>query len=965
MKVNKLISVLVLAAVIPLFYSCKQNTEDTTQNNNSKIDEAEKKDDSDKSTESENQNASEQPIEPVVVVKAPQYFWGTWQRMDNGSYYTIDETSVTNGTHKYSISSSSENTLAVSELGTFEKQSDSVMLNGAIPYFRKGGTNLEYTMKLVGFEDNLDRAASGLNLSGYKISSRSNKYTSYSSEAESGEDGTVTLKAPVSGDVQTVTVTKNDNTVVIIPGIIIENNGANLGTIPISSKGQYCLKVTGTIDESEKDDGYLYGSNYKSYPMTLTIMNIGDVESEPSAISITPQNELIKIQSTDGSNLNLITVSTLKPGVTKTINLTVECGAMLEPYIDSGLNVAITNLETGNTWIDFVPLRFYRGLCPLTVAAKSTEGNADAALNGFLIYPDGNSQFFSVPDGGDKTLFVPTFGSEQKMLLSFSGASVEGSLNSSTEMFYTVNPGSQEVLNITIPETLEQLRNFYNFGEPNNLETTAYSVEQNLTAYLKDKDIDFYKVIADTDEEILPTGQIYRITYVNQKGEAPQMVRITEGLPLKNEHIPSLADIENYSFDGWYIGGYKVSSDYKVNSNITLTAKWIPVEYTIEYELNGGTNAAENPSTYTIESETIELAAPSREGFTFKGWYTQEDYTEEPVSSITSGSSGAKKYYAKWTANTYELLYHLDGGTNAASNPQSYVYSDNPEDTIILNNPTKEKYVFEGWFLDSSFNGNAVTTISKKNAAHIDLYAKWELGFYVTSENISLLDLSTCQYNFTLVVTGDINENILNQLAEKMQYAVKDISLDLSRATGMTIIKGSDYHSIFGNCNNLKSIILPDCLETLGVYAFFNCSSLTTITIPDSVTTICDSAFSYCSSLTTITIPDSVTTIGVYAFYKCSSLTTITIPDSVTTIDDCAFENCSSLTTITIPDSVTTIGDCAFENCSNLMSVYFNYDSKWYYYIGSAKRTINVSSPSTNASNLKSTFSGYTWYKER
>jgi hypothetical protein len=96
---------------------------------------------------------SEKPI-----ITADQYYWGTWQRMDNGQTYIIEEKDVflfedEKATNTYKIISSSQNELKVSTLGIFKKQSDAVMITGAIPYLRKGGSNLSYTMKLVGFED--------------------------------------------------------------------------------------------------------------------------------------------------------------------------------------------------------------------------------------------------------------------------------------------------------------------------------------------------------------------------------------------------------------------------------------------------------------------------------------------------------------------------------------------------------------------------------------------------------------------------------------------------------------------------------------------------------------------------------------------------------------------------------------------------------------------------------------------
>ena len=124
-------------------------------------------------------------------------------------------------------------------------------------------------------------------------------------------------------------------------------------------------------------------------------------------------------------------------------------------------------------------------------------------------------------------------------------------------------------------------------------------------------------------------------------------------------------------------------------------------------------------------------------------------------------------------------------------------------------------------------------------------------------------------------------------------------------------------------CENLETIILSNCLTSIGKRAFIRCSNLTSITIPNSVTTIGNNAFDECSSLTSVTISNSVTSIASGTFVRCPSLTSITIPNSVTTIGNHAFENCSSLTSITISNSVTSIGASAFSGCSSLTDVYY------------------------------------------
>ena len=128
--------------------------------------------------------------------------------------------------------------------------------------------------------------------------------------------------------------------------------------------------------------------------------------------------------------------------------------------------------------------------------------------------------------------------------------------------------------------------------------------------------------------------------------------------------------------------------------------------------------------------------------------------------------------------------------------------------------------------------------------------------------------------------------------------------------------------SAFEGCSGLTSLTIPNSVTSIGGAAFDGCSGLTSVTIPNSVTSIGDHAFGGCSGLTSVTIPNSVTSIGWFAFRYCSALTSVNIPNSVTSIGYGAFYYCSGLTSVTIPNSVTSIGSSAFSGCSELLDVY-------------------------------------------
>ncbi len=87
---------------------------------------------------------------------------------------------------------------------------------------------------------------------------------------------------------------------------------------------------------------------------------------------------------------------------------------------------------------------------------------------------------------------------------------------------------------------------------------------------------------------------------------------------------------------------------FAADGSVTLYAKWKPMEYTITYDLDGGSVATDNPTTYDIECDAITLVNPTREGYEFDGW-TGTDLTEPTITVIIpTGSMGGREYTATW-----------------------------------------------------------------------------------------------------------------------------------------------------------------------------------------------------------------------------------------------------------------------------------------------------------------------------
>ena len=256
--------------------------------------------------------------------------------------------------------------------------------------------------------------------------------------------------------------------------------------------------------------------------------------------------------------------------------------------------------------------------------------------------------------------------------------------------------------------------------------------------------LDSYKLNIHTNNEeyglvLLKYSHTYTTTTVDYGNGTSVSVTTTTTTVENKENKPvyetnydfgSSVQIAAYSktdvrFLGWYdednnlVSNKAVYSFSMPNHDYTLEAKWN--HFKINYNLNGGTNSDSNPAFYTID-ESVSLGRPSRYGYNFIGW----KYHDEYITTIDSSWLSDVTIDAIWEATTYQINYHLNGGTNNVDNPLTYTI-ETP--TITLLSPERTGYTFDGWYSDAEFN-TSVTSIKKGSIGDINLYAKWNVIIY-------------------------------------------------------------------------------------------------------------------------------------------------------------------------------------------------------------------------------------------
>lgn len=299
--------------------------------------------------------------------------------------------------------------------------------------------------------------------------------------------------------------------------------------------------------------------------------------------------------------------------------------------------------------------------------------------------------------------------------------------------------------------------------------------------------------------------------------------------------------------------------------------------FSINYELDGGVLGDDSP-IYHIYGMNTKLGSPTKDGYSFVGWYTNSDFKGRPITQLNAKSITSDiKLYALWTTGVVTNCTELNGKLTNSTNSISIVITDEYPDFNVIK-----------------------TALANNPNVYVDL------------------DLSLCNFNR---IPENSFKSITNIKTVKLPANVEKIGANafsgcrsLTQISPVNNVTNIENYA-FQGCYSLSSFDISNKVENIGSYAFESCSSITELNIPETVKSIGSYAFSK-TSITSLKLPSSLEIINSYLCYYCDYLTDVVLPENVERIMDFAFSYCKKLKSIELPDTVYSLGKAAFSNSS-------------------------------------------------
>ena len=334
----------------------------------------------------------------------------------------------------------------------------------------------------------------------------------------------------------------------------------------------------------------------------------------------------------------------------------------------------------------------------------------------------------------------------------------------------------------------------------------------------------FCVLVACGGETGTPTPSTYRITFDSDGGSKVETIVGEAGIEIAAPTDPTK---EGYKFLGWYLNDVEYEFTVMPEINITLTAKWEKVEtpgpgpdpvvtYTLTFDVNGGVALVDNKLTGEAGT-AITLPVPTKEGYTFLGWYNGEVKFEE----ITMPSENLT-LVAKWEeveipgpgpdpVVTFTITFDVNGGNALAENS----ITGEAGTAVELPTPTREGYTFLGWL----YEGELFETTSMPDFS-LTLVASWEeIKSGLSGKKVSILGDSISTFYAEGSVMNSYYSGENQFYYPRYSATVKTVELtwwyQLLNNTGMTLGINNSWSGSTAAGTNVSSGVQDSRIDTL------------------------------------------------------------------------------------------------------------------------------------------------------
>ncbi len=388
-------------------------------------------------------------------------------------------------------------------------------------------------------------------------------------------------------------------------------------------------------------------------------------------------------------------------------------------------------------------------------------------------------------DFGDKTYYAKWTANTYKVTLNANGGTIAGGKDVTNYTYGTAT---------ALPTEQDITRTGYTFDGWYEDENFSSSVVKAIPDNATGEKTYYAKWTANT----------YTVTLNTNNGTIADGKEVTSYTYGTATMLPTEQDITHtgLNFGGWYdnaaFSGAPVTGITTTDfGDKTYYAKWT-AEVTLN--TNGGTVNSGNITDYTYGTETTLPTDVTRAGYTFAGWYENEALSGEPETVIPDDATGAKTYYAKWTANTYTVTLNTKGGTIAdGKGVTSYTYGT--ETTLpTAQDITRTGYTFAGWYDNEALSGEPETVIPANAMGDKEYWAKWTAKSYPSTPSVTSPTVS--EETIDAIQAADPGETVTVDLSSgstKLDKEVfetlagRDVTLVVELGEGVSwTVNGSD-----------------------------------------------------------------------------------------------------------------------------------------------------------------------------